>query len=99
MFKSVSSAATEATVAIIFEGVQLQVPAGKTVMACIMAANPGYTRTTGISRSRRAAYCQMGVCFECLMEIDGVPNQQACMIEVRDGMLVKRQQGARELNR
>jgi predicted molibdopterin-dependent oxidoreductase YjgC len=36
----------------------------------------------------------MGVCFDCLMEIDGVPNQQACMIRVRDGMKVRRQHGA-----
>ena len=36
----------------------------------------------------------MGVCFECLMEIDGVPNTQACLTTVREGMRVKRQQGA-----
>jgi predicted molibdopterin-dependent oxidoreductase YjgC len=33
----------------------------------------------------------MGVCFDCLVEIDGVANRQACMIEVREGMQVKRQ--------
>jgi predicted molibdopterin-dependent oxidoreductase YjgC len=35
----------------------------------------------------------MGVCFECLVEIDGRPNQQACMTRVREGMRVRRQQG------
>ena len=35
----------------------------------------------------------MGVCFECLVVIDGVPNQQACMIEARDGMRIERQLG------
>ena len=37
----------------------------------------------------------MGVCFDCLMEIDGVPNQQACMVPVAEGMAIRRQDGAR----
>jgi len=32
----------------------------------------------------------MGVCFECLLEIDGIPNQRACMIPVREAMKIKR---------
>jgi hypothetical protein len=37
----------------------------------------------------------MGVCFECLMVIDGVENRQGCLILVREGMRVERQRGAR----
>jgi hypothetical protein len=29
--------------------------------------------------------------------IDGQPNQQGCMIPVRSGMTIERQQGAREV--
>jgi len=83
-------------VTITFEGTSLKVPAGETVIAAVMAAGAGYNRTTPISGAHRTAYCHMGVCFECLMEIDGVPNQQACTIQVRDGMVVNRQQGAKE---
>jgi predicted molibdopterin-dependent oxidoreductase YjgC len=39
----------------------------------------------------------MGVCFECLVEIDGVPSRQSCLIEAADGMRIRSQQGAREL--
>jgi NADH dehydrogenase/NADH:ubiquinone oxidoreductase subunit G len=39
----------------------------------------------------------MGVCFECLVEIDGAPARQSCLIPVRDGMIVKRQIGAAHL--
>jgi predicted molibdopterin-dependent oxidoreductase YjgC len=35
----------------------------------------------------------MGVCFDCLMEIDGRPNRQACMVQVEEGMRIRRQQG------
>ncbi|WP_419525505.1 2Fe-2S iron-sulfur cluster-binding protein [Bilophila wadsworthia] len=33
----------------------------------------------------------MGVCFECLMEIDGEPDVQSCLVTVREGMVVRRQ--------
>jgi predicted molibdopterin-dependent oxidoreductase YjgC len=37
----------------------------------------------------------MGVCFECLLEIDGVPNRQSCLVPVREGMRLQPQRGAR----
>ncbi|WP_320039972.1 (2Fe-2S)-binding protein [uncultured Desulfobacter sp.] len=83
-------------VTITFEGESLEVPATETVIAAVMASGAGYNRTSPISGSHRAPYCHMGVCHECLMEIDGVPNQQACKIQVRDGMVVKRQYGTKE---
>lgn len=86
-----------ARVTITFEGKQLEAPAGETVIAAVMAAGAVYNRTTPMSGEHRAPYCHMGVCFECLMEIDGIPNRQACMIRVRDGMVINRQRGAREL--
>jgi NADH dehydrogenase/NADH:ubiquinone oxidoreductase subunit G len=39
----------------------------------------------------------MGVCFDCLVEVDGVQNVQACMVEVRAGMRVKLPLGARHI--
>jgi predicted molibdopterin-dependent oxidoreductase YjgC len=39
----------------------------------------------------------MGVCFECLMVIDGQPNTQSCMTPVAEGMEVRFQQGARSV--
>jgi predicted molibdopterin-dependent oxidoreductase YjgC len=38
----------------------------------------------------------MGACFDCLVEIDGVPNRQACMVVVEEAMQVRRAAGARE---
>jgi predicted molibdopterin-dependent oxidoreductase YjgC len=36
----------------------------------------------------------MGICFECLIEIDGVADQRACQLQVRAGMRLKRQLAA-----
>jgi hypothetical protein len=40
----------------------------------------------------------MGICFDCLAEIDGVPNRQSCMVEARPGMRIRRQIGARQID-
>lgn len=81
-------------VTIMFEGEPLEVPEGETVAAAMSIAGRGATRTTPVSGAPRQAYCLMGVCFECLMVIDGQSDQQACMVTVRDGMTVQRQEGA-----
>jgi predicted molibdopterin-dependent oxidoreductase YjgC len=85
---------TGATVDIDFEGVRLTVPAGITVAAAVMGpAGEYYIRRSPAGGDKRAPFCFMGVCHECLMEIDGMPDQQACIIEVRDGMTIRRQAG------
>ena len=59
------------------------------------------SRTTPVSGAPRAPYCLMGVCFECLVTIDGVGNRQGCMVAVRDGMRIetrKGQAGIRRMN-
>jgi len=85
------------TVTIMFEGLPIAVPAGETVASALCIADVGSTRTTPVSGQPRSAYCLMGVCFECLMVIDGKHDQQACMVIVREGMSVRRQLGAGEV--
>ena len=51
-----------------------------------------------ISGAPRGPYCLMGVCFDCLAEIDGVPNRQSCMIAALPGMRIRRQRGARDID-
>ncbi|MDT2058580.1 MAG: 2Fe-2S iron-sulfur cluster-binding protein, partial [Planktomarina sp.] len=36
----------------------------------------------------RGQFCGMGVCQDCLVVVDGMRSQRACMTEVRDGMTV-----------
>ncbi len=80
-----------------FEGQVLLARAGDTVAAALLAGHHWCFRTTPVSGAARGPFCMMGVCFDCLVEIDGVANRQACMTEVRDGMRVKRQQGASDI--
>jgi D-hydroxyproline dehydrogenase subunit gamma len=84
------------TVTIEFAGERIDAVAGDSVAAALTIAGVGYTRTTARHKTPRAPYCMMGACFECLLIIDGEPDQQACMIAVRDGMVVARQTGVGE---
>jgi len=85
-----------ATVRIVIDGTPFDVPAGVNVAAAMLAAGVTVCRTTPVSGASRAPYCLMGVCFDCLVDIDGVPNRQGCMTLVRDGMQVQRMHGARD---
>ena len=92
MFKRLS-ASDRKTVTVNIEGEDVRVPVGESVAAAALVHNLVFTRTTPISGSPRAPLCMMGVCFECLMEIDGLPNRQACQVQVAEGMKIRRQHG------
>jgi sarcosine oxidase subunit alpha len=61
----------------------------------MLAAGLDHCRTTPVSGAKRAPYCMMGVCFDCLVTIDGIGNRQGCLVEVREGMRIETQQGRR----
>ena len=94
MFKQLPDGAGR-RVTVSIDGREVSVAAGVSVAAAVLEHCAGPTRTTPVSGGPRAPYCMMGACFECLMQIDGVPNRQACMVAVADGMHIARQKGAR----
>jgi NADH dehydrogenase/NADH:ubiquinone oxidoreductase subunit G len=55
-----------------------------------IAARPGETLAAALIRAgRRAGYfCGIGVCFGCLVTVDGVTAQRACLTPVREGAIV-----------
>jgi predicted molibdopterin-dependent oxidoreductase YjgC len=77
-------------VTLMLDGRPIVAEAGEPVAAAVLAATGTPTRRSPVEGALRAPYCFMGACFECLMEIDGVPNQQACLVSARDGMIVAR---------
>ena len=89
------SAATEPFIDVEFDGRRLAVLGQRSVAAALLAAGVSLFRSTPVSGAPRAPYCMMGVCFECLLEIDGVANRQACLVQVQPGMKIRSQEGAR----
>jgi hypothetical protein len=86
-----------ATVAVEVEGRTVLVPQGASAAAAVLMAGLPSIRDMAVGGSERAPYCMMGICFDCLAEIDGVPNRQSCMVAARPGMRIRRQRGARAI--
>ena len=85
-------------VAVIVEGRSFEVPAGASAAAAVLVAGLACFRESAATGAQSAPYCMIGVCFNCLAEIDGVPNRQSCMVEVSSGMRIRRQQRARPID-
>lgn len=87
--------ARPATVEVLVDGQAIRVPEGASAAAAVLVAGLPALRSTPVGGAPRLPYCMMGVCFDCLAEIDGVPNRQACMVTVAPGMRIAPQRGAR----
>jgi len=98
MFRRRPDAPAASTVTVTVEGREVAVPEGASAAAAVLLAGLGAIRDTGITGSPRAPYCLMGVCFDCLAEIDGIPNRQSCMVTAAAGMTIRRQHGKRAVD-
>jgi len=102
MFRRLPDATGEAaapTVALTVDGKPVGARAGDSVAAALLAAGILACRTTPVGGVPRAPFCLMGVCFDCLVTIDGQGSRQACLTRVRDGMRIDTQHGKRDVGR
>lgn len=83
------------TVTIYLDGEPVRAAADESVAAALLAAGVVAFRTSAETGAPRAPHCMISNCFECLLEIDGEPNRQACLVAVREGMQVQREIGER----
>lgn len=75
----------EASVQIRVDGEPAEVPANVTLAAALLNLGRQAFRRS-VRGEPRGPVCGMGVCFECRVEVDGVPHRRACMEPVREGM-------------
>ena len=76
------------TVTVTFAGRTLPAAEGQSVAAALTAAGVRSWRTTRRGQQPRGLFCGIGACFDCLLTIDGRPAQRACLVPVRDGMIL-----------
>ena len=79
------------------EGQAISAREGDTVSAALLASGLDVRRDTAVSGAKRLPYCMMGVCYDCLVTIDGVGNRQGCLVPVAEGMQIEIQKGKREI--
>lgn len=79
----------ETSITILVNGQPVKAYAGESIAAALMAAGIRAFRCTEASGSPRGFFCGMGMCFDCLVTVDGVPNKRGCMTEVYEGCAVE----------
>jgi D-hydroxyproline dehydrogenase subunit gamma len=76
-----------------FDGEPVAAFEGETVAAALLAAGRRTLRITAVTGTPRGVFCGMGVCFDCLVVIDGEPSRRACVTFATEGMQVETQIG------
>ncbi len=98
MFKR-SGQHSRRSVRIVVDGAVVEACEGDVVSAALLASGRDVRRETLVSGAPRLPYCMMGVCFDCLVTIDGVGDRQGCLTPVVEGMQIKIQKGEGEIGR
>jgi len=62
---------------------------GESVAAVLLAEGIRAFRHTRKTGEPRGVFCGMGICFDCLVTVDGVPNLRACLTPIEAGMNVE----------
>ncbi len=69
---------------------------GETVASVMLAGGTLTLRRTRKMDKPRGLFCGIGVCYDCLVIVDGRANVRACMTRAAPGMKVRTQWGVGE---
>ena len=78
----------EKSLAFTFNGVRIEAIEGQTIAAALLASEINVLRKTRLKNEPRSNFCGIGICWDCVVTVNGVTNQRSCLIEVVEGMVV-----------
>jgi aerobic-type carbon monoxide dehydrogenase small subunit (CoxS/CutS family) len=76
---------TRQPLTVVVNGEPVSAFSGESVATVLLALGQRTFRHTD-QGAPRGLFCGMGVCFDCLVTVDGVENVRACMTPVAQGM-------------
>lgn len=85
------SAAKKREVNFTFNGESFQGIEGQSIAAALMATGVRELRKTRFNEEPRLIFCGIGICFDCVVVVDGVANLRACLVEINDGAKIESQ--------
>ncbi|MEY7970589.1 (2Fe-2S)-binding protein [Saccharomonospora xinjiangensis] len=71
------------------DGRPIRAQAGQSLGAALVTNGITAWRATRVGGRPRGLFCGIGVCFDCLITVDGERGQRACCVQVADGMRVE----------
>ena len=72
----------------VVDGEVLPAYVGETIAGALTAAGRRVFRHSEKTGSPRGVFCGIGICFDCLVTVEGMGRVRSCMVEVRPGMRV-----------
>ncbi len=84
----IPSAARGKRITITVNGIPVTAHEGESVHAALTTAGI-YLLRQPLPGEARGAFCGMGLCYECLVTVNHIPDQRACMTVVQDGMEIR----------
>jgi aerobic-type carbon monoxide dehydrogenase small subunit (CoxS/CutS family) len=85
------SAPSKREVIFTFNGESFRGIAGQSIAAALMAEGVRELRKTRFEKEPRLIFCGIGICFDCVVVVNGVANQRACLVEITDGATIESQ--------
>jgi hypothetical protein len=76
-------------IAVLIDGAPFEGRQGDSIATVLLLSGKIGCRRSFVSGEPRGPYCMMGVCFECLVRVDGIDGLQACMIPIRPEMRIE----------
>ncbi|WP_150462692.1 (2Fe-2S)-binding protein [Nesterenkonia ebinurensis] len=78
------------TITLSVDGEEITIEPKRTVAAALMLAaeRPAWRRTR-FNNEPRGLFCGIGVCFDCLVTVNGEASLRACLIPAEDGMVIE----------
>lgn len=68
-----------------FNGCEYIGEEGQSVAAALLASGVTQLRSTRFNEKPRTIFCGIGICFDCVVTINGVANQRACIVTISEG--------------
>jgi hypothetical protein len=81
----------DATVTITVDGIPVTGRAGQSIAGVLLHAGEQAWRTTTFGGAPRGVFCGIGVCFDCVVEVNGLSDVRACLRRAHEGDVVVRQ--------
>ena len=80
-------------VKIIVDGKPLEAFLGEPIATALIAAGIKIFHRSVKRNEPRGYFCAIGVCNDCIMNVNGQPNVRTCITPVDDGMIIQTQIG------
>jgi hypothetical protein len=76
-------------ISIMVNGEAIEAFHGESIAAAMLASGRRAFRHTVKEKQARGFFCGMGMCFDCIATVDGVPHVRTCMTEVSPDCVVE----------